>query len=220
MFFERLEKHLSHYRISRQDIWNMDEVGIHFNDMESNLPVWTLDLKEKASFGSSPDSRLVTVLECINTTGKSTPPLLISKGKHITEGQLPPDSILIPGDHLFLGKSDSAFTNSELTLAWLQQAFIPSSRRFTDGKEVWCYACARGAAQQRSRGGRRVHARDRGLTHLHVSRALSLRALHFARHQATRYAKPGAWSDGKLRLDRGRPTGLRAVAGPAALAVL
>jgi DDE superfamily endonuclease/Tc5 transposase DNA-binding domain len=137
VFFERLEKHVSHYRISSEDIWNMDEVGIHFNDMESNLPVWTLNLKGKASFGSSPDSRLVTVLESINTTGKSIPPLLISKGKHITEGQLPPDSILVPGDHLFLGKSDSAFTNSELTLAWLQQSFIPSSRRFAGGKEVW-----------------------------------------------------------------------------------
>jgi hypothetical protein len=115
----------------------MDEVGIHFNDMESNLPIWTLHLQGKASLSTSSDSRLVTVLETINPMGKSTPPLLISKGKHFTEGQLPPDSILLPGDDLFLGKSDSAFTNSELTLAWLEHSFIPSSRRISNGKEVW-----------------------------------------------------------------------------------
>lgn len=72
--------------------------------------------------------QIVTVIEAISPFGQLIPPLFISKGKVIPESYLPsPAFFQQKRSDFFISRSESAFSNSEIGLEWLQKIFIPKS---------------------------------------------------------------------------------------------
>jgi hypothetical protein len=68
---------------------------------------------------------LITVLECLSATGRVLPPLVVTKGKHLVAGHHIKGQ---GGPGWRFASSPKGWTNNELGLDWLKEAFHPLTK--------------------------------------------------------------------------------------------
>ncbi|RPB04616.1 DDE-domain-containing protein [Choiromyces venosus 120613-1] len=73
-------------------------------------------------------TRLVTCIECITPTGKSIPPLFITKGTIFPKSILPGYEQLVEGFKFYLARTDNAFATQATGHEWLRKVFLPYSK--------------------------------------------------------------------------------------------
>jgi len=128
-FFSRFKEYKRYYDIKDANIWNMDEMGISFDESARIKRVLVAKDNKKHSFTTpSVSSRLITVVEAINPIGsREIPPLFITAGKTIVKSLLP-DSSLLQQFNFQLARTDKAFINRRTALEWLKKCFLPYSK--------------------------------------------------------------------------------------------
>jgi len=76
-FFERLLQHKQEYRIADEDIYNFDETGFQMGIATTAKVICSSDRSGKPSLIQPGNRECVTVVECVGSTGKVVPPLII-----------------------------------------------------------------------------------------------------------------------------------------------
>jgi hypothetical protein len=122
-FFDRYDRVRRQYDIMLDDTWNMDEVGTALG-ICSNTRVLSGKKKARTYVKKAKDKReWVSVLECINTTGRKLRPLTVFKGKSVQMQWLP---ATVP-DWVY-ATSENGWTSNEIGLYWLREVFLPETR--------------------------------------------------------------------------------------------
>ena len=67
---------------------------------------------------------MATITECVSAAGKAIPPLVIYKGKQHQQSWYKD----VENGEVFFAVSKHGWTNSSLTLEWLQQDFDPYTK--------------------------------------------------------------------------------------------
>ncbi|KJZ67929.1 hypothetical protein HIM_12682 [Hirsutella minnesotensis 3608] len=115
-FFERLATIVKDFRIGASECWNEDECGIRIGSLRDRVQV----VVTRSSRHSRPevldpgDRESCTLIGCSNAAGFTMPAWLVFK-TFPTESW---DEIEAPDDVRF-ARSDTGFSNSEITLDWL-----------------------------------------------------------------------------------------------------
>lgn len=121
-WFARLRVIIDDYRISLNDTYNMDEVGVRLGLQFDHVVVGT-SATARASKSTPPGREQATIIECVSAGGLKTRPLVIFKGKHVQTTWFNVDDA---PDWKYCCSS-SGWTNNAIGLRWLQEIFIPST---------------------------------------------------------------------------------------------
>ncbi|RPA93617.1 DDE-domain-containing protein [Choiromyces venosus 120613-1] len=139
-FFNRLVQVLDRYDIQSYNIWNMDESGLAIGDSSriTNL-AWFVMVSHDIQLYVISATRLVTCIECILTpTGKSIPPLFITKGTVFPKSILPGYEQLVEGFKFYLARTDNGFATQATGHEWLRKVFLPYSKPpDVEGRMPW-----------------------------------------------------------------------------------
>lgn len=101
-FFDKLDEFCAKNDVPCEHIWNMDETGVVFSGgRNTDRQKYVVSRDEDQLYKTqSDDIRMVTVIECISTTGDRVDPTFIFKGKRIQRTWFPrePDESDDEGD--------------------------------------------------------------------------------------------------------------------------
>jgi hypothetical protein len=121
-WFTQLQTVQTHYKISPQNCYNMDESGIALGVCSNQ---WVLGTAHTTStFKKTPENReWVSIIEAISTAGKRLQPLVIFKGQSLQsrwfyDKHTPNYQYTI---------SPNGWTSNEIGLRWLDQIFLPQT---------------------------------------------------------------------------------------------
>ncbi|KAI7975922.1 hypothetical protein EIK77_009204 [Talaromyces pinophilus] len=129
-FFEQLSQHKKEYGIVDEDIYNFDETGFAMGIATTAKVICSSDRSGKPSLIQPGNREWVTVVECVGSTGKVVPPLIIFKsGSNQAEWYKHP---ILPPDWS-ITHSPNGWTSDELGLQWLERIFEPNTRPNTVG---------------------------------------------------------------------------------------
>jgi 4-hydroxybenzoate polyprenyltransferase len=121
-FFARL-KHLMGVRgVGPSNLYNMDETGLREGFQRDSSVIGSTLVKPQQQPRAGATS-WVTIIECIRATGGRIQPAVIFKGANVQTTWLPPG--FPPWAY---GASKSGWTNSWMTMGWLEQVFLPITR--------------------------------------------------------------------------------------------
>ncbi|SJX64778.1 related to transposase [Sporisorium reilianum f. sp. reilianum] len=133
-WFSHFQEIITEYRISSNNIFNMDETGFVFG-LGSLQHVIVPGGDPAGQFKAQPGNRQnTTVIEAISSGGQVLPPLIITKGKLHTVGkqQCMED---IPATWQF-SKGPSSWTDNELTILWVENVFDANTKPSIPSE--WC----------------------------------------------------------------------------------
>lgn len=103
----------------------MDETGILEGRGLNGLVLGATE--SKALRKKQPGSRAwTTLIECVNATGSTLPPLVIYKGKTVQQQWFPLD--LTPYTNWKFTATENGWTSNQTAIFWLQEIFIPSTQ--------------------------------------------------------------------------------------------
>ena len=114
-WFKRLTEVITNYRIGASECWNADQAGVRVGILRERVECLVVRTKKKSSTEvfSPEDRESCTVIGTGNAVGATTPPWLIFKAFPTLEWAN------IDGDpNMRFAQSDTAFSNSEITLEW------------------------------------------------------------------------------------------------------
>ena len=127
-WFTIIPKELHVPMVLRENVYNMDETGVLLNAPTSiNVLVATDDLRNYR--GAGVQRTLITAIECISADGRSLAPLIIwpAATQRSTWTTHP-----TPDWHFAC--SETGYTNSAISLEWIQKVFDPSTRARANSK--------------------------------------------------------------------------------------
>ncbi|CBQ71472.1 conserved hypothetical protein [Sporisorium reilianum SRZ2] len=124
--FGRLQEVITEYKISSNDIFNMDETGFVFG-LGGSQCVIVPGGNPASRFKAQPGNRQnATVIEVISSGGQVLPPLIITKGKlHTVSEQGRMEDI--PSTWHF-SKGPSGWTDNELAVLWVENVFDANAK--------------------------------------------------------------------------------------------
>jgi hypothetical protein len=124
-FFERLLQHITEYGIAIEDIYNFDETGFAMGIGVTAKFICSSNRTGKPSLIQPGNREWVTVVECVGSTDKVVPPLIIFKsGSNQAEWFKHP---ILPLDWS-ITHSPNGWMSDELGLQWLEKIFEPNTR--------------------------------------------------------------------------------------------
>ncbi|KAF7139767.1 hypothetical protein CNMCM5793_008095 [Aspergillus hiratsukae] len=129
-WFNVVQNTIVKYGILEQDIYNFDETGFQMGVASTAKVITASRHRNSRVQAIQPGNReWVTVIESINASGWSLPPMIIFSGK-VHQSQLYQD---IDPEWL-IGLSDNGWTNNELGLLWLEKVFEKHTAQRTLGR--------------------------------------------------------------------------------------
>ncbi|RPB04330.1 DDE-domain-containing protein, partial [Choiromyces venosus 120613-1] len=125
MYFDRLAGLIQEYTIEAKNIYNFDEIAFILGCSDSEKVI--VDVRPFWENGAlhSTNRELVSVCETISGDGAVLPPLVIIPGVIHQEPWYTTTSI--PDDYL-IGRSETGYSNDELSMKWLAHFQIFSQR--------------------------------------------------------------------------------------------
>ena len=127
-WFELYYTEKAKYRISDENIHNMDEHGLCIGKINPRKVVgqaytnWG-QLRKRTRIRNSQKREWVSIIECISGNLTSPQPLVIFAGKSIQLNGIPDE--IPPYKYIY---SEKAWSNSDICLWWLNGIFIPQTR--------------------------------------------------------------------------------------------
>ena len=116
----------------------MDETGIKIGEISRLSRVFFSGvIPDQPITYSTTSGENISVIECVNFRGESTPPVFLTKGKVFTQSILPSETLLRENFLFALARTKTSFSTRENGLEWLRKIFIPYTRRNLGGKEPW-----------------------------------------------------------------------------------
>jgi predicted DNA-binding transcriptional regulator YafY len=114
-WFQRLREVITNYNIGPSECWNADQAGIRVGMLRERVECLVVRTKKKsaAEVVSPEDRETCTVIGTGNAAGATTPPWLIFKAFPTLEW-----SNIDADPDMRFAQSDTAFSNSEITLEW------------------------------------------------------------------------------------------------------
>jgi hypothetical protein len=129
-WFNVVQNTIVKYGILEQDIYNFDETGFQMGVASTAKVITASRHRNSRVQAIQPGNReWVTVIESINASGWSLPPMIIFSGK-VHQSQWYED---IDPEWL-IGLSDNGWTNNELGLLWLEKVFEKHTAQRTLGR--------------------------------------------------------------------------------------
>jgi hypothetical protein len=127
-WFDMIGQELANPAVLQENVYNMDETGILLSVLGSlKVLVGRDDLRNYRGAGSQ--RTLITAIECISADGRCLEPLIIwPAATHRSTWTTYPT----PGWHFAC--SDSGYTNTKISLYWVQHVFDPLTRARANGK--------------------------------------------------------------------------------------
>jgi hypothetical protein len=135
-WFEVIGKQLSDPVIVPENVYNMDETGVLLSVLTSlKVLVGTDDLRSYR--GAGVKRTLITAIECVSADGRSLFPLIVwPAATHRSTWTTYPT----PGWHFTCSKSE--YTDSAISLHWIQHVFDPLTRHRATRSHGYLYAMA------------------------------------------------------------------------------
>lgn len=129
-FFDNLKTLKIEHGITDEDIYNFDETCYAMGVAATTKVICSSNRTEKPGFVQPGSREWATVIECVGSTGKVLPPLIIFKSTHhqaewFTDPNLPSDWSIT--------YSQEGWTSDEIGLQWLEKVFEPFTRPLTIG---------------------------------------------------------------------------------------
>jgi hypothetical protein len=129
-WFNLVKNTIIKYGILEQDIYNFDETGFQMGVAHTVKVITASRHRTSRVRAIQPGNReWVTVIECINASGWTLPPMIIFSGK-VHQSQWYQD---INPDWL-IGLSDNGWTTNDLGVLWLEKVFQKHTTARTIGK--------------------------------------------------------------------------------------
>ena len=127
-WFSVIGPELHHPEIVADNIYNMDETGVLLSALNSLKVLVSSDDLSK-SRGAGVHRTLITAVECVSASGRSLPPLIIWPATtHRSNWTTHPT----PGWHFAASKT--GYTDTEISLYWVQKVFDPATRSRAQGR--------------------------------------------------------------------------------------
>jgi hypothetical protein len=121
-WFSVIGKEFANPTILAENIYNMDETGVTLSILNS-LKVLVGKNELKTYRGAGVKRTLITAIECISADGRCLHPLIIwPAATHKSTWTTHPT----PGWHF--GYSDSGYTDTAISLYWIQHVFDPLTK--------------------------------------------------------------------------------------------
>src|SRR5438270_3488786 len=129
-WFDDFESACQEFNFEIQDIYNMDETGFGIGTSQSSHVV--VDTTLRTRYKLEPGRQeWVSVVECICGDGSALPPLVIMKGKNISNTWL---NLNTPIDWQWAA-SQKGWTSNIHGLEWLKRVFEPATREKASGRQ-------------------------------------------------------------------------------------
>ena len=127
-WFNAIGKELHQQFILQENVYNMDETGVLLSSLKS-LKVLVSREELRNYRGAGVQRTLITAIECISADGRFLNPLIIwPAASHRSNWTAHPT----PGWHFACTKS--GYTDSTISLYWVQRVFDPLTRARANGK--------------------------------------------------------------------------------------
>ena len=127
-WFSAISKELQQPAILQENVYNMDETGVLLSSLKS-LKVLVSSHELRNYRGSGEQRTLITAIECVSADGRFLHPLIIwPAASHRSNWTAHPT----PGWHFACTKS--GYTDSVISLYWIQHVFDPLTRDRANGK--------------------------------------------------------------------------------------
>jgi hypothetical protein len=125
-WFTGLIKLIKLYGITPADTWNFDETGFRIG-VGKDQWVITFEPHRRIYLAAPDDRTTLTMTECVNAAGSAIKPMVIIEGAVLLERYFTdlPDGYLV-------GRSDSGYTNDELSLEWARH-FVRETQKHLQG---------------------------------------------------------------------------------------
>jgi hypothetical protein len=121
-WFTVIEKELTSPLILPENVYNMDETGVQLS-VQKSLKVLVGKDELRNYRGAGVKRTLITAIECIRADGGYLHPLIIwPAATHRSTWTVHPT----PGWHF--GHSETGYTNTEISLHWIQRVFDPQTK--------------------------------------------------------------------------------------------
>ena len=121
-FFDYFWAVMTHHHIDIANIWNCDEHGLGMGVCTNQRVIGST--QKSRSYIKTPENRdWVTIIEACSIDGRSTDPLILFKGKDLQSTWFPPNTPL----NWHFRCTENAFTTNAVSLAWLQEIFLPQT---------------------------------------------------------------------------------------------
>lgn len=128
-WFDVIGEVLSEKAVLAENVYNMDETGVMLSSLASvNVLVGKDDQRDYR--GARVERTVVTAIECISADGRYLDPMVIwPAATHRSNWTTHPT----PGWHYAC--SESGYTDSEISLEWLEKVFDPQTKERAGGKK-------------------------------------------------------------------------------------
>ena len=121
-WFDELKKTIEEKKIRIDDMYNMDETGIMLSKLNSVRVLVGKDSK-RGYRGARVKRTTITAIECVSGDGRYLNPMIIwPASTHRANWVTHPT----PG--WYYARSDSGYTDSYISLQWLQRVFDPETK--------------------------------------------------------------------------------------------
>jgi hypothetical protein len=123
-WFVDLKVVIDEFKISIENIYNMDESGFAIGTVERSVTIINADIRTLLQRANPGRQEWVTSVECICADGTTLPPLIIFKAENLSHDWIPADT---PENWSFSCNS-KGWTSNQHGLEWLQRCFDPATQ--------------------------------------------------------------------------------------------
>lgn len=123
-WFEQLQATIEQLGVQHDDMYNMDETGCRIGVASSQYVYSTGG--QQVFIANANNRELITLVECVCSTGFAIEPMVIIKAATIMEQWV----VDLPNNYL-IATSESGYSNDELALAWLKHFDRRTKQRST-----------------------------------------------------------------------------------------